>query len=88
MDSKVASEMSSKRKMASQFIIDETQIKIGSEFLWLWIVIEPKTQAILRTIISKERNMFVAERFLLDIVEEDGKHAVSTDERYMVSTSM
>ena len=71
--------MSSKRKMVSQFIIDETQIKVGSELLWLWIAIEPKTQAILRTKISKERNMFVAERFLLDIVEEYGKHPVSTD---------
>ena len=31
--------------MISQFIVDETQIKIGSEFYWLWIAIEPKTQA-------------------------------------------
>jgi putative transposase len=65
--------------MVSQFIIDQTQIKIGSEFFWLWIAIEPKTQAILRTKISKERNMLVAERFMLDIVEEYGKHPVSTD---------
>ena len=71
--------MSSNRKMVSQFIIDETQIKIGSEFFWLWIAIEPKTQAILRTKISKERNMLVAERFMLDIFEEYGKHPVSTD---------
>jgi putative transposase len=71
--------MSSNRKMVSQFIIDQTQIKIGSEFFWLWIAIEPKTQAILRTKISKERNMLVAERFMLDIVEEYGKHSVSTD---------
>ena len=71
--------MSSKGKTVSQFIIDETQIKVGSELLWLWIAIEPKTQAILRTKMSKERNMFVAERFLLDIAEEHGKHPVSTD---------
>ena len=51
--------MSSKRKMASQFIIEGTQIKIGSESFWLWIAIGPKTQAILRTKISKGRNMFV-----------------------------
>ncbi len=65
--------------MVSQFIIDETQIKICSEFFWLWIAIEPKTQAILRTKISKARNIFVAERFMLDIVEEYGKQSVSTD---------
>jgi putative transposase len=29
--------------------------------------------------ISKEQNMFVAERFISDVVEEYGKHPVSTD---------
>jgi putative transposase len=42
-----------KRKRIDEFIIDETQIKVGSEHLWLWIVIEPKTRAILHTKISK-----------------------------------
>ncbi len=55
----------------SEFILDETVIKVGSEFIWLWIAIEPKNRAILALSISKERNMFViAERFLYDIVKE------------------
>jgi putative transposase len=29
--------------------------------------------------ISKKRNMFVAERFLSDIVDENGQYLVSTD---------
>jgi hypothetical protein len=33
-------------------------------------MIEPKDKEILRKSISKEGNMFVTERFLLDIVEE------------------
>jgi putative transposase len=58
---------------------DETAIKAGSELIWLWIAIEPKDREILSISISKERNIFVAERFLSDIVNEYGEHPVSTD---------
>ena len=58
---------------------DETQLKVGSEIIWLWIAIESETKNILAISISKERNMFVAiERFLSDIVNEFGQHPVST----------
>ena len=68
-------------KMAkvAEFIIDETQIKVGSEYIWLWVVIESETKNILAIRISKERNMFVAERFLSDIIDEYGQQPVSTD---------
>ena len=32
----------------SEFIIDETQIKVGSEYIWLWVAIEPKTKKFLQ----------------------------------------
>jgi len=54
----------------SEFIVDETQIKVGSEFIWLWVVIAVESKEILGLNISKERNMFVAEHFLSGIVEE------------------
>ncbi len=63
----------------SEFIIDETQLKVGSELIWLWVAIEFETKNILGVNISKERNMFVAEHFLSDIVEKYGEHPVSTD---------
>lgn len=63
----------------SEFIVDETQIKVGSELIWLWVAIESETKNILGISISKERNMFVAERFLLDIVKKYGHYPVSTD---------
>ena len=63
----------------SVFIIDETQIKVGSEFIWLWVAIESETNNIVATSISKERNMLVAERFLYKITKDYGKHPVSTD---------
>ena len=51
-----------------EFIVDETQIKVGSsEYIWLWVAIEPKDKEILSITISKERNMFVAERFFYPI---------------------
>ena len=47
----------------SEFIVDETQIKVvGSEYIWLWIAIEPENKEIVGLRISKEMNMFVAER--------------------------
>ncbi len=73
--------ISSQRKRISELIVDETVIKVGSsDFIWLWVTIEPKNREILALTISKERNMFVAERFLSGLVSTYGKHpTVSTD---------
>ena len=71
--------ISSKRKKVAEFIVDETIVKAGSEYVWLWVAIEPKDKAILALNVSKERNMFVAERFVAGLVKAHGKHAVSTD---------
>ena len=74
--------ISSKSKRISEFIIDETLIKVGSELVWLWVaIIEPaENKQILALSISKERNMFVAiERFISKLVITCGSHPVSTD---------
>ncbi len=65
-----------KEKKILEYIIDETLIKVGAEFIWLWwITIESKNKEILALSISKERNMFVvAERFLSRMVNDCGKH--------------
>ena len=67
-----------KRKIL-EYIVDETLIKIGSEYIWIWVAIEPENMQILALTISKERNMFVAERFLSGLIRIYGKHAISTD---------
>jgi putative transposase len=68
------------KKKINEYIIDETVIKAGSsEIIWLWMVIEPKDKEILSFNISKERNMFVVERFLSTVIEKYGKHPVSSD---------
>ena len=38
-----------KRKKIDEYIIDETMIKVGSEYVWSWVIIEPK---------DKERDSF------------------------------
>ena len=67
-----------KSKVSSEFIIDETLIKAGNEFVWLWIAIEPIDRIILGIRISFERTMLVAERFLQELVRKYRKHPVST----------
>ena len=71
--------ISSKKKKFAEFVLDETLLEIGSELVWLWVAIEPANKEILSVSISKERNMFVAERFLSGLLEEHGEHPVSTD---------
>jgi len=68
-----------KRKKILEYVVDETLLKVGSAFVWLWVAIEPKNMEILALSISKERNMLVAERFISGLVQIHGKHPVSTD---------
>jgi putative transposase len=68
-----------RRRRISAFIIDETIIQVGSQHFWLWIAIEPVRKTVLGIHLSKERNMFVAENFILSLVFKYGKHAVYTD---------
>ena len=69
----------SKRKKVSEYIVDETMLKVGSAYIWLWIAIEPENKQILASYVSKERNMLVAEHFLSEVVHNYGIHPVSTD---------
>ena len=50
-------------KNISKFIIDETQIKVGKDYFWLWVAIEPKDKDILHIHISSERNTFCCRTF-------------------------
>ena len=68
-----------KRTKISQFIIDETLIRVGREVVWLWIAIEPKSKSILNMRISLERSILVAEQLLQELIKKYGKNPVSTD---------
>ena len=73
--------ISSKSIKISEYIVDETLLKVGSEYVWLWLVaIEPENRNILTLSISKEEtNILIAERFISDLAKVHGKHPVSTD---------
>jgi transposase-like protein len=68
-----------KRKKIDEFIIEETQLKVGSRYIWLWVAIEPKHRQILQVDISFERNMLIDEHFVSSLIGKYGKHLVSTD---------
>ena len=61
----------------SEFIIDETLIKGGSNFVW--VAIEPKEKMILGIRISIERSMLITEQFMQSLIKKYVKHNVSTD---------
>jgi putative transposase len=52
----------------------------GSDYVWLWIVIEPKDKKIILDIrISSERSILVAEQFIQSLIRKYGKYDISTD---------
>jgi putative transposase len=58
-----------KKKNVQEFIVDDkTLLKVGSQYVGVWVTIEPIDKVILSIIISFERTMLVAERFLKDLV--------------------
>ena len=68
------------QKKILEYIVDKTLIKIGCEYIWIWVAIEPKNKQILALSVSKERNMLIAERFLSTIVRTmESMYPVSTD---------
>ena len=68
------------KRRVSEFIFDETLLKVGENHVWPWVAIEPIDMMIVLGIrISFERTMLVAERFIQKFATEYGKHHVRTD---------
>jgi len=59
--------------------MDETVLKVGPEYVWIWVAIEVKSKETLGIGISRERNMFVAERFISSLIEHHDRHPISAD---------
>lgn len=61
-------------------MVDGTLIKVGTQCIYGYELpsTEHQNMEILALTISKERNMFVAERFLQDLIKVDAKIPVST----------
>ena len=54
-------------------------MKVGSDYVWLWVAIEPTDRTILGICIFIERKMLVAEQFIKSLIRKYGKHSISTD---------
>jgi putative transposase len=65
-------------------------IEVDSDYVWLWVPIEPTDMTILGIRISIERNMLAAkqQQFIQCLIKKYGMYNISTDWWYMVSTSM
>ena len=77
MDSKVKPLKYLWKRKVKEYFIDETAIKADSNSIWLWVIIEPNTKKSLLWIYQKKQTMFVAERFLSQVVNKYGLHSVS-----------
>ena len=84
----IRKDLNNKKEEISEYIVDKTVLKMGSEFIWVWIAIEPEKGQILAQNITQERNMLIAERFLSGVVRYYGNHPISTDGGTWVSSSL
>ena len=66
-------------KRIAAFLIDETQLQIGSTEAWVWVAVEPIHRVVLGVYISRHRNMLVVESFLKSLIEIYGNHIVYSD---------
>ena len=68
LDTKVSSlKISSKSKKISEYIVDETLLKVGSEYVWLWVAIEPENRNILTLYIYQRKETYSLQRDLFQI---------------------
>src|SRR5918999_5436907 len=68
-----------RKSRITAFIVDETQIQIGSTQAWLWVATEPINRMLIGVYLSRHRNTLIAEAFLRSLVELYGKHTVYSD---------
>ena len=73
--------ISSKSNKISEYIVDEILLKVGSEYVWLWVgCYWARKQEYSNTIYIKERNKHTHCREIYsDLAKVHGKHPVSTD---------
>src|SRR4249919_2544178 len=50
---------STRRKKISEYIVDETILQVGPQYIWLWVAIEPENGQILAQNITQEREKHV-----------------------------
>jgi putative transposase len=71
---------STKSKRISKFILDEIMLKVGSEYIWLWVANRCNKQGNSRIIYLQGKKHAFAERFMSNLIKGHGRSPpVSTD---------
>ena len=65
-------------KNISEYIIDETAIRVGSEYIWLWIAVEPKIKRYLQQVYPRN-GICLLQRGSFRMWEKHGHNPVSPD---------
>jgi putative transposase len=60
-------------------VIDETKIKIGNQWYWLWAAIEPHRRKVLSMALTQTRNGLIARSLLKDLKRRYGRLKIITD---------
>ncbi len=54
-------------------VVDETLIKVGGSYYWLWLAIEPERRKILFMALTQARNALIAPSILKELRRRYGK---------------
>ena len=78
----------SKRKKIDEYIVDETQLKVGSELIWLWVAIEPKNRQILALCIIQREKYVCSRKIYWRFGQETWTTSYFHRRRYLVSSGL
>jgi len=53
------------RRRIREYVVDETMLKVGSEYIWLWVAIEPETDKFLHYLYQKKETCLLLKDIFL-----------------------
>ncbi|MEM3561663.1 MAG: DDE-type integrase/transposase/recombinase [Candidatus Jordarchaeaceae archaeon] len=60
-------------KRVSRIILDESQLLVRGEWVWLWVALDPARRVVLEVYLSKTRNGLVATSFTKKLMKNTGR---------------
>ena len=51
-------------KRVSHIVLDESKVRVGGEWVWLWVALDPQRRVVLEVYLSKTRNGLIARSFM------------------------
>ena len=63
-------------KRGSRIILDESKVRVGGEWVWLWVALDPQRRVVLEVYVSKTRNGLVAASFMRKLMGKYGRRVL------------